>query len=269
MRRDSHTVRATRALEIGALLVAVFATGGCLSGPLSEGNAAQPHLDTKIYSVSCEDGRRYAAQTLKVRTYEITDVQRNASQTTVTGRNTTDKVTSSITVTCQEGGVTVATNGGTQWVKDGLRFGFYQLVETGDRIWPPPTGPVVKMELYQGAESKIEFPTELDSLGLVGVRVKVLNAGERTLRIDPRRLIATAASGAQAHPIAQSEAQQKVGGSDPDIAKKLLGATKLKQGESVVGFVFFPAGSYESASIALIDDKTSEADDYDVHFGTG
>jgi hypothetical protein len=269
MRTDSHTERAMRALEIGALLVAVWGAGGCLRGPLSEGNAAQPHLDTKIYPVSCDEGRRYAAQTLKARNYEITDVQRNASQTTVTGRNNTDRVTSSITATCQEGGVTVATEGGTQWVKDGLRFGFYQLVEAGDRIWPPPTGPVVKMELYQGAESKIEFPTELDSLGIVGVRVKVLNAGERTLRIDPRRLIATTATGAQARPISPSEAQQKLGGSDPDIAKKLLSATKLKQGESVTGFVFFPAGSYEGASIALIDDKTSEADDYDVHFGTG
>jgi hypothetical protein len=82
-------------------------------------------------------------------------------------------------------------------------------------------------------------------------------------------LLATTASGTQARPLAPADAQKKLGASDPEIAKKLLNPTKLKKGESVVGFVFFPVGAYEGASIALIDDTTSEADDYDVHFAAG
>jgi hypothetical protein len=265
MRRDSNTAHASQALELLLSLLLGSLANGCLSGALSEGNAAQPHLDTKVFPVSCDDGRRYAARTMKVRSYRITGVDRSASQTTVSGRNETDKASGSITVTCQAEGVTVATDGPTQWVKDGLRFGFYQLVETGDRIWPPPTAPVVAMNIYQGVEAKIEFPSELEPLGIVGVRVKILNAGDRTIRIDPKRLLATTASGSPVRPISGAEAQQKLGGTDPEIGKKLLNAAKLKKGESVVGFVFFPAATYESASIALIDDKTGEADDYDVH----
>jgi len=246
-------------------LAVALGSHGCISGALSQGNAAQPHLDTKVFPVSCDDGRRYAARTLKVRNYKITGVERGASQTTVAGRNEAEKVNGSVTVICQGEGVTVQTDGPTLWVRDGLRFGFYQLVEAGDRIWPPPTAPVVTMNLYQGAEAKIEFPSELEPLGLVAVRVKILNAGDRTVKIDPRRLLATTTSGTQARPIAQADAQKKLGGADPDITKKLLNATQLKKGESVTGFVFFPAAAYESAAIALIDEKTGEADDYDVH----
>ena len=268
MRRDWNAAREVRAIDCLLGLAAAVLTSGCLSGPLSPGNAAQPHLDTKVFAISCDDGRRYAAKTMKTRNYVISDVERGGSQTTVKGYSATDKTTSSVTVTCQGDGVTVEPAGSTMWIRDGLRFTFYQLVETGDRVWPPPTAPVVAMDIYRGPESKIEFPTELEPLGLVGVRVKVLNAGDRTLRIDPRRLLATTTSGANARPIAGADAQKKLGGADPEIQKKLLNAATLKKGESIVGFVFFPAAAYEGASIALIDDKTGEADDYDVHFGT-
>jgi len=123
------------------------------------------------------------------------------------------------------------------------------------------------MELYRGPEAKIEFPTELEPLGLVAVRVKVLNAGDRALRIDPKRFLATTESGSKVRPIPGQEVQRKLVGADPDIAKKLLNTVKLQKGESVIGFVFFPASAYGSAALALIDDKTGEADDYDVHFG--
>src|SRR5439155_6793262 len=100
---------------------------------------------------------------------------------------------------------------------DGLRFGFYQVVDAGDRIWPPPTGPVVKMDLYRGPEAKIEFPGELEPLGVVAVRVKVINAGERTLRIDPHRIRVVAGTGAPALPVAPAEAEKKLAGMDTGI----------------------------------------------------
>ena len=36
--------------------------------------------------------------------------------------------------------------------------------------------------------------------------------------------------------------------------------------ERLVYFVFFPVGAYTGGSLALIDDQTGEADDYDVNF---
>ena len=269
MRRNADPTRQPRALFlVASCLAAALTSSGCLTGPLSEGNAAQPHLDTKVFQISCEDGRRYAARTLKARNYRITSVDRSGADTTVGGRNDTDKVTSRLTVTCGADGVTVSPSGSNQWIIDGLRFGFYQIADAGDRMWPPPKGPVVKMELYSGPEAKIEFPSELEPLGVVAVRVRVINAGERTLRIDPRRLRAVTEAGAPAVPLASADAERKLAAIDPDIKSKLLKPTQLKQGESVIGFVFFPVGSYTRGALALIDDQTGEADDYDVNFAT-
>lgn len=265
MRRITDSRTADGAL-FGALLLTAALSSGCLTGPLSEGNAANPHLEAKVYPIKCDDGRRYAAKTLKARNYRITDVSRNGAQTVVSGRNDSEKVSSSITVDCQTDGVLVRPQGGGQWVVDGLRFGYYQIVESAERMWPPPTGPVVQMDLFRGPEAKIEFPTELEPLGIVAVRVKILNAGERTLSVDPRRVRAVNETGGQSLPIVGVDAERKLGGADPDIQSKLLKAATLRHGESVVGFVFFPVASYSGGSLALVDDKTGEADDYDVNF---
>jgi hypothetical protein len=246
--------------------LAAMASTGCLTGPLSGGNAAKPNLERKVFNISCEDGRRYGAKTLKARNYHITAVDRSGSDTTIVGRNDAEGVTSRLTVTCGADGVTVAPSASSQWIRDGLRFGFYSIAETGDRVWPPPTGPVVKMMLYEGPEAKIEFPTELEPIGVVAVWVNVVNAGERTLTVDPRRLRVVGETGQTTPPIAQADAERRLATADPDIKSKLLKPTKLTHGQSVTGFVFFPAGAYTGGSLALIDDQTGEADDYDVNF---
>ena len=67
MRRNADpTGRPRTVFLVASSLAAALASSGCLSGPLSEGNAAQPHLERKVFNISCEDGRRYAAKTLKV-----------------------------------------------------------------------------------------------------------------------------------------------------------------------------------------------------------
>jgi hypothetical protein len=239
-----------------------------LSGPLSEGNAAKPNLDAKVYPISCEQGRRYAAKTFKARNYRITSVERSGDQTAIDGRNDAESVSARLTVTCGADGVMVRPSGAGQWTMDGLRFGFHQVAEAGERIWPPPKGPLVKMELYRGPESIIEFPSDLDSIGVVGVRVQVINAGERTMRIDPRRVHAIGDGGAEVSALPPGDAERRLAGIDPDIKSKLLQPIKLKQGESTVGFVFFPTGNYTGGALALIDDQTGEADDYDVSFAS-
>jgi len=268
MRRNADRAQRLRVAAAMVLALGSAFAAGCLSGPLSQGNAANPNLDTKVYKISCEDGRRYAAKTFKARNYRITSVGRSGSETTIDATNDAESTSARLTVTCGGDGVTVRPSGGGQWKMDGLRFGFYQVADAGDRIWPPPKGPVVKMELYRGPESVIEFPVDLDSIGVAAVRVRVINAGERTLRVDPRRVHAATDGGAEVSALAPADAERKLAGVDPDIKSKLLQPTKLKQGESIIGFVFFPAGAYTSGSLALIDDQTGEADDYDVSFAT-
>jgi hypothetical protein len=256
-------------LSAAAMVLVGVATNGCLTGPLSGGNAAQPRLDSKVYKISCEDGRRYAAKALKARSYHITRVDRNGAETTIEGRNDAEGITSRLTVNCGPDGVSVSPSGGNQFVIDGLRFGFYQIADMGDRMWPPPTGPVVNMVLYQGPEAKIEFPIEIEPLGVVAVQVTVINAGERTLRIDPRRVHVVREGGQVVPPLSAADAESRLAASDPDIRSKLLRQATLKHGERVTGFVFFPVGAYSSGSLALIDDQTGEADEYDVSFEAG
>ena len=80
---------------------------------------------------------------------------------------------------------------------------------------------------------------------------------------------ATTEDGAPAAPLPQADAERKLAAIDPDIKTKLLQPTQLPHGQSVTGFVFFPDAAYAGGSIALVDEQTGEADDYDVHFSTG
>jgi len=53
MRRNADPTRQPRALFlVASCLAAALTSSGCLTGPLSEGNAAQPHLDTKVFQIS-------------------------------------------------------------------------------------------------------------------------------------------------------------------------------------------------------------------------
>lgn len=145
-----------------------------------------------------------------------------------------------------------------------MRVTFSRLVEAGDRIWPPPTSPQVRMELLVGAESKLEFPQQIDSLGLVAVSVRVINGGARTIRIDPRAVRARTAAGASAGALSEKGVLDRLSGVSPAIDGKILRAAKLRQGEEARGFVFFPAGVYTSAMVKIIDDQTNEADEFEV-----
>src|SRR6516165_8509316 len=77
MRRNADRAQCLRVAAVMLGLGSAFAVFGCLSGPLSEGNAAKPNLDAKVYPISCEEGRRYAAKTFKARNYRITSVSRS------------------------------------------------------------------------------------------------------------------------------------------------------------------------------------------------
>ncbi len=147
-----------------------------------------------------------------------------------------------------------------------MRLSFSRLVEVGDRIWPPPAGPQVRMELLVGAETKLEFPQELDSLGMTVVKVRVINGGARVIRIDPRNIRARNAGGETSAALPAAAVGSRLGTMDPSIAEKILRPAKLRQGEEAHGFVFFPAGAYTIAVLPMIDDQTGEADEFEASF---
>jgi hypothetical protein len=245
------------------VLVAI-ALGGCVPNmSVESGGTVQAPLSEKPYSISCDEGHRFAARALRAREYKVTEVNRSTAGGAIVGVK--NGQTSTITVTCAADGVRVKATGGGTWVEQGLQFSFHQVVDRGDKIWPPPKSPRVMVEWIDGPESKLWFPQEIGSAGLTAVRVQVINGGQRALKLDPRRIVARGAGGGVA-PIPEADAKRRVGAIDPGLDAKLLKASQLGPGKSVVGFVFFPAGSYTGANVQLIDVPTGEADGYDVSF---
>lgn len=257
------TVTVARLLlsPVAALALALAACGPEIS--VAPDLPSHP-LAEKAFAIPCDDALRDAAKALKTRGYRITGVDRDGGGGTVEGDKSGQ--VSRIRVQCGAGGVTVQPSGGGTWIEQGLRFSFNQIVEFGDKPWPPPTGPQVTLDLIQGPEMRLEFPQDLASAGVVPVRVRVLNGGERVVRVDPTRVRAHAGAGDVA-PIAGTEVQKRLASIDGTIAAKLLRPARLRHGESDAGFVFFPAGSYRGATLMLIDDKTGEADEFEVSFG--
>jgi hypothetical protein len=225
---------------------------------------ATPEPQSKVYAISCDDAHRYAARALKTRGYRITTIERGPGGGVVAGTNK-DNSSQRLAITCAGQGATVAAAGGGHWADQGLWFTFNQVVDVGDRIWPPPTGPIVNLELIQGVEAKLEFPQELEPLGMVAVRVNVFNGGARAIRFDPRRIRGRMGSGAGAVPLADDAVKSKLA-ADPAIAGKILQPAKLQKGQGAKGFVFLPAAQYKSAVLFLVDDQTGEADEFETSF---
>ena len=238
---------------------------GCVPNmSVERGGTVQAPLSEKPYSITCDEGHRYAARALRAREYKVTEVNRSAAGGSVIGVK--QDQTSTMTITCAADGVRMKTSGGGIWVEQGLQFSFHQVLEKGDKIWPPPKAPRVMVEWIDGPESKLWFPQEISSVGLTAVRVQVINGGQRALRLDPRRITGRRDAGGSTPPLAEAEAKRRVGAMDPAIDSKLLRGGEIAPGSSVVGFVFYPAGTYTGANVQLVDVPTGEADGYDVSF---
>lgn len=257
-----------RNLSTAVVVLLALACAAC--GPSVAGLAgtSTPEPAKKTFAIGCDDAHRYAARSLKERGYRLTSIDRGAGGGTLDGKKESGDH-QRISLTCGGGGVNVATSGGGAWADQGLWFTFNQIVEFGDRVWPPPTSPVVKVESISGIEAKLEFPGELEPLGMVALRVRVFNGGTRAIRIDPRRIKARTDGKGGAIPLGEAGVKERLGAVDPAIDSKLLKRVTLKQGEEVRGFVFFPVAQYTSAVVMVIDDQTGEADEFEVFFQTG
>ena len=248
-----------------ARFLPVILLAGCVPNlSVERGGTVQAPLSEKPYSISCDEGHRYAARALRARDYKVTEVNRSAAGGSVVGVK--QDQTSTMTISCAADGVRLKASGGGIWVEQGIQFSFHQVVEKGDKIWPPPKAPRVMVEWIDGPESKLWFPQEIASVGLTAVRVQVINGGKRALRLDPRRITGRRGAGGGMPPLAEAEAKRRVGAMDPAIDSKLLRGGEIAPGASVVGFVFYPAGTYTGANVQLVDVPTGEADGYDVSF---
>jgi hypothetical protein len=248
----------------GIALLAVC--GGCAPAMAPTATTATPAPERKVFPIACDDAHRYAATSLKSNQYELTTVERGPAGGLVRGRRQSgDQM--EYRIICEPEGVRVATSGGGHWADQGMWFSFNQVVDRGDRIWPPPRGPQVRLQGVEGVEARLYFPQELEAHGVSAVLVRVVNGGERTIRVEPRRAEARTAAGGRTAALSKDGVRQRLGGMDPAIEEKLLPAVALGQGEEARGFLFFPAGTYQSVVLRLIDEPTGEADEFEALLG--
>lgn len=247
------------------VLVLLTVSAGCpRNRSVEEGGTRMPALSDKPYPVTCDDAHRYAARALRARQYKITEVTRSAAGGLVVGIK--DGQETRMTITCGGDGTRLKATGGGSWVEQGLQFSFHLVAEKGDRFWPPPKAPRVQLELIEGPEIKLWFPQDLSSAGVAAVRVRIFNGGSRDLRLDPNQITAASSSGQSVRALPAAEVRKRLAGIDPGIGERVLQPLTLKNGNMAKGFVFFPAGSYVSGTVQLVDVPTGEADGYEVSF---
>ncbi|MGH7858736.1 MAG: hypothetical protein ACREQY_15530, partial [Candidatus Binatia bacterium] len=242
------TTAATRKYQ-GLAIVAAILLASCSMQTQPTPAAA---VVNKTYDISCDDAHRYAAKTLQVRDLTITEVERGPTGGRVKGKS--EKEETEVRIACGPQGVTVSSSGGT-WLEQGIRMSFANFVAAGDRIWPVPKGPKIFLEQLEGPEAKLEFPGELEPLGLTAIRVRALNGGTRSVRIEPSRIVGRGEAGGESRTISAAGVKEKLA-ADPKIDEKILRPTTLAQSEEVRGFVFLPAGHYTSAVVKLVDVET-------------
>ena len=247
-------------------LLAVTLLAACgTATPMRLDPTASSPIHGKVYPVSCDDAHRYAVKALRTNGYQLTDGGRTAAGGWIEGVKE-GSTNSRIDVQCGASGVTMNASGGGSWVEQGLRFSFNQISEFGDKIWPPPTSLRVNADLVAGPEVKVEFPQDPTSAGVSVLRVHVVNGAERAVRVDPRQIVAKGAGGGGTRPIPEAEARTRLSAVDPNLPAKLLPAAKLAKGAEAKGYVFFPAGTYSSATVTIIDDPTGEPDEFEFEF---
>ncbi|MFQ5477121.1 MAG: hypothetical protein ACE5E4_00720 [Candidatus Binatia bacterium] len=153
-------------------------------------------------------------------------------------------------------------------------------------------GVSVKLEPIYGFATVLDFEANLGAVGLLPVRVSLVNGTERYYLFDPAdlvlrrggsRLRAYPLSAAQAIGRLRSRAAASVGdGGDSQpqgeesaaigdvaaaaatIKREQLGAARLAPGQKLSGFVYYDLGRYDRARLTLVDVATGETEGFIV-----
>ena len=119
----------------------------------------------------------------------------------------------------------------------------------------PKGGLKMKLTPFNGFESQIELGSDLPASGILPVKVEIQNNTPRPYGIELDKVYLRAAGGGQVTPLAAPAGQSKA-----------LQADIIKPGQTVTGFLFYPMGTYRSASTILIDKENNEREGFSIQF---
>lgn len=106
-------------------------------------------------------------------------------------------------------------------------------------------------------ESQMELGADLPANGLLPVKVVITNNTSRPYGLDASKVYLMGAGGERVAPVDPPASGQ---------GKGLQGEVTLQPGQTVTGYLFYPAGSYSSARTTFVDKETDEGEGFSVQF---
>lgn len=121
----------------------------------------------------------------------------------------------------------------------------------------PEKGLTMTMTRLNSFESQIELGTDLPAGGVLPIKVLISNNTPRPYSFDAGQVFLMSAGGGRVSPVTPPAAGQ---------GKVLQGEMTIAPGQTVTGYLFYPAGSYSSARTTFIDKETDEGEGFSVQF---
>jgi len=246
--------------------------------------------------VTCQEATPLAYRTVTALRYRATSLEpatasrRGVLNASRTGTDGEERLT--VTIDCNAGGVTLdATRDGLLAQQAETRQAFYNTFlavranaaaeAEAARQQIAGSAPAarqrgdlqVAVTPLPGPASRLEFPVDLSSAGLLPVRVEITNLTTRTYAVDPAAAHLTGADRRRTAALPPADAAAQLSSGPGSLAalrdaliSRALTAAEIPPGGQRRGFLYFPDGAYASATIVLTDVVTAEAEVVRVEF---
>lgn len=247
-----------------AIGVVVAALAGCF--PEQPRSLVAPlyiaHVPTS--QLACEQANQIGYQIVKDASYTPTIVTPATAHSPgkIEGKRPLGPIDDnvSVTITCKADEVTAhgwySLGGKNQYFPHYFYERFLGMTEAVHRTPHLPTGQTrVTMKPLRGADALVEFGVEVTSL--LPVRVEVMNTTTRTYAWDTETVVLLTPEGKPVRPLPPTTST---------LPKPVLKSQPLSPGASLKGYLYYPPGSYTSASGALIDQEDQEQEGFEVQF---
>lgn len=224
-------------------------------------------------TLSCEDANRLAYRTITVLGYTPAELQvaRPGQPGHIFARKENGKE-GRVTITCNENGAIVEPEKTTLPIPSLIgaaeRPGefpqvftqTFNVLRSGQEIAAqrgPEKGLTMTLTRLNNFESQMELGADLPAGGILPVKIVINNNTPRPYGIEMQRVFLQPAGGGSVAPIEPPAAGQ---------AKALRGDLTVQPGQTITGYLFYPAGNYTSARTTLIDKETDEREGFSVQF---
>ncbi len=275
-------------LEGAAILAAVAMLAAC--------TPALRRFDLVDQPVGCAEATPLAYRTVTALRYRVTGLEpATATQRGVITASRTDtdgEERLTVTLACTAGGVTLdATRDGLLVQQSETRQAFYNTFlavrvnaateaeaarqqRAGRAAAAQQRGDLqVTVTPLPGPASRLEFPVDLATAGLLPVRVEITNLTPRTYAVDPAAAHLTGTDRRRTAPLPPADAAARLSSGPGSLAalqdaviSRALTAAEIPPGGQRRGFLYFPDGDYAAATVVITDVESAEPEGVRVEF---